>query len=352
MVLGGAGTIGRTVVRDLWMFDRRAEIRVADFNEEAAVRFARSLSGRRVRGVFADARNCREALAGADVVVNCTQHDFNLRVMAAALKAGVRYVDLGGLFTWTRRQLRWHRRFERAGLTAVLGMGCAPGITNVMSRHAVERLGGRAQTLKIRVGYRDLRAPPTAFYFPYSAQTIVEELTLPAYVWRNGRWLEVPAGRGWERVVFPPPVGPLWTLWTRHSELATLPTVLRLKNCDFKVSFDRAFVREVHRRLAAGWTVGDFAKLKPPPGPPRDAEVARVEVDGRLRVECRVRSSRRWEAGAGELDTACPAAAVAQWLARGELNRPGVWPPESVVPYERLRAELMRRGLRFVEVRL
>lgn len=344
--------MGRVVVRDLWETDRKAEIRIADYNEKAAVALARALGGRRVRGVFADARNCRVVLAGADVVINCTQHDFNLRVMAAALQAGVHYVDLGGLFTWTRRQLRWHRRFERAGLTAVLGMGCAPGITNVMGRHAVERRGGTVRTLKIRVGYRDLRTSADAFYFPYSAQTIVEELTLPAYIWRDGRLREVPAGRGWERVEFPAPVGTVWTLWTRHSELATMPQSLGLKNCDFKVSFDRAFVREVRRRLAAGWTVDDLAKLKPPPGPPRDAEVARVEVDGRWRVECRARSNRRWGAGAGEVDTACPASVVAQWLARGELSRPGVWPPESVVSFAPLRAALEQRGLRFAEVRL
>lgn len=352
VVLGGAGTMGRIVVRDLWTFDRLAEIRVADFDEAGACAVAKALGGRRVQGMFADARDCRQALAGADVVINCVQHDVNLRVMAAALAAGVHYVDLGGLFTWTRRQLRWHRRFVRAGLMAVLGMGCAPGITNVMSRHAVERLGGKARTVKIRVGYRDLRAKPGAFYFPYSAQTIVEELTLPAYIWRNGRWREVTAGRGWERVTFPRPVGPQWTLWTRHSELATVPVELGLRNCDFKVSFDRGFVREVQRRLAEGWTVRELAKLRPPPGAPRDAEVARVEADGRLRVECRARSHSAWGAGAGEVDTACPASVVAQMMARGELRRPGVWAPEAVVSFARLRDELERRGLRFAEVRL
>ena len=146
IVLGGCGAIGRVVVRDLFESHRHNRITVADFRPVQIIRSPR------VRTVFADAR--KPDLRGHTVVINCTQHDFNLHVMRAALRAGIHYVDLGGLFLWTRRQLKLHRKFERAGLTAILGMGCAPGITNVMTRAAVERLGG-AQSVKIRVGTRD-----------------------------------------------------------------------------------------------------------------------------------------------------------------------------------------------------
>src|SRR4029434_5719743 len=129
----------------------------------------------------ADARypsQLASALRDGSVVINCTRHQFNLNVMEAALRAGVHYLDLGGLFIWTRRQLRLHRPFEEAGLTAILGMGCAPGLTNVMAAAAASRLH-RVDSIRIRVGGIDFNARRNGkFEFPYSAQTIVEELTL------------------------------------------------------------------------------------------------------------------------------------------------------------------------------
>src|SRR5712671_3377711 len=205
VVLGGVGTIGRVVVRDLFESHRQNRILVADYNEKAARQYAQSFRSARVRSVFADAR--RLDVRGHSVVINCTQHDFNLHVMRAALRAGVHYLDLGGLFHWTRRQLKLNRQFERAGLTAILGMGCAPGITNVMTRAAVERLGV-AKSVKIRVGTKDFNPPAETFCFPYSAQTMVEEFTMTPWIVERGKFREVKPRLGWELVKFPKPVGP------------------------------------------------------------------------------------------------------------------------------------------------
>src|SRR5438093_9590549 len=244
VVLGGVGTIGRVVVRDLFESHAKNRILIAEFNEQDARAFAKSFRSRRVCAAFADARKPRQLaglLRGHAAVINCTQHDFNLLVMRAALRAGVHYLDLGGLFHWTRRQLKLDRQFKRAGLTAILGMGCAPGITNVMTRAAVERLGG-AKSVKIRVGSKDFNPSPG---FPYSAQTIFEELTLTPWIVEGGKFREVKPRTGWELVSFPRPVGPQWVVRTRHSEVATLPVTFKLRQCDFKVGFDRQFVRDV-----------------------------------------------------------------------------------------------------------
>ena len=184
VVLGGVGAIGRVVVRDLFESHPRNRILIADYNEAGARAYARSFRGRRVSAAFADAGRSKQLaklFRGHTVVINCTQHDFNLKVRRAALAAKVHYIDLGGLFHWTRRQLKLHRQFQRAGLTAILGMGCSPGITNVMTRAAVEKLG-EASSVKIRVGTKDFNPPAETFCFPYSAQTIVEEFTLTPWI--------------------------------------------------------------------------------------------------------------------------------------------------------------------------
>ncbi len=352
LVLGGCGAIGRVVVRDLFESNRRNRVLIADYNATAARAYAKSFRSRRVRAAFADAGRpamLAKLFRGHAVVINCTQHDFNLRVMRAALRARVHYVDLGGLFHWTRRQLRLHRQFQRAGLTAVLGMGCAPGITNVMARAAIERLGGRARSVKIRVASRDFNPVPG---FPYSAQTIIEELTLPPWIVSGGKFRQVRPRTGWELVEFPKPVGTQWVVRTRHSEVATLPVVFGLRECDFKVGFDRQFVRDV--------LAGRVPRQPADRGRPDDYEIARVIVTGRrgdaatttttITMDCHARAKPEWQASAGDVDTGCPPSIVAQMIASGRITRRGVLPPEVAVPVEPFFKELRKRGMR-IEVR-
>jgi lysine 6-dehydrogenase len=356
VVLGGVGAIGRVVVRDLFESHPRNHILIADYNEVGARAYARLFRGRRVSAAFADAGQPKQLVKlfrGHAVVINCTQHDFNLKVMRAALAARIHYVDLGGLFRWTRRQLKFNRQFKRVGLTAILGAGCSPGITNVMARAVADRFD-RFTSVWIRVGTRDLNARPADFFFPYSAQTIVEELTLKPWVFARGRFRQVKPRTGWERVDFSRPVGAQWVVLTRHSEIATIPLTFRtkgLRECDFKVGFDRKFVREVIRRLKAGWTVRDFAKLPSSRGKPNDYEVSRVIVHGdkkTVTIDCHARANRRWHASAGDVDTGCPPSIVAQMIATGLIVEHGVLPPEVAIPVEPFFQELRKRGMKII----
>ena len=356
MVLGGVGAIGRVVVHDLFESHPRNHILIADYNEVGARAYARSFRGRRVSATFVDAgqsKRLAKLFRDRAVVINCTQHDFNLKVMRAALAAKVHYVDLGGLFHWTRRQLKLNRQFKRAGLTAILGAGCAPGITNVLTLAAADRFE-RITSVRIRVGAKDLNAKSTDFSFPYSAQTIVEELTLKPWVFTRGKFREVKPRTGWEQVDFLRPVGARWVMLTRHSEIATIPLTFRtkgLRECDFKVGFDRKFVREVTRRLKAGWTVRDFAKLPSPRGKPNDYEVARVSVRGdkkTVTMDCHAKANRRWHASAGDIDTGCPPSIIAQMIATDSIAQRGVLPPEVAVPVELFFRELRKRGMKVV----
>jgi saccharopine dehydrogenase-like NADP-dependent oxidoreductase len=357
LVLGGCGAIGRVVVRDLFEFNPGARILVADYNEAAARACVTSFRSKRVTAAFADASK-PAALArlfrGWPIVVNCTQHIFNLHVMEACLRAKSHYLDLGGLFTWTRKQMRLDRRFRDAGLVAVLGAGCSPGITNVMAMHAASKVE-RVTSVRIRVGSRDFSPRSAGFVFPYSAQTIVEEMTLPPWVFEAGRFKAIKPRTRWERVPFPKPVGPAWTVCTRHSEIATLPYSLHekgIKRCDFKVSFDRAFVSELVRRMKAGWTVDDFRKLPAPRVEPDDVEVARVVVEGpgqTVTMDCTARPNRRWKASAGDIDTGCPPSIVARMMADGMIPAPGVWAPEQAIPARPFFAALRKRGMNITE---
>jgi saccharopine dehydrogenase-like NADP-dependent oxidoreductase len=231
-------------------------------------------------------------------------------------------------------------------------MGCAPGLTNVMVQKAAAQLD-RVDSFRIRVGGADFNSSNGGFAFPYSAQTIIEELTLPPWKWSRGRFVRIEPRSGWESVDFGPPVGRVWVVATRHSEIATLPLRLKkkgLRYADFKVGFDRAFVREIMKRLRAGWKIRDFEKLPALRSSPDDYEITRVIVRGGARtivMDCHANSRTEWRASAGDIDTACPASIVAQMVADGTIQGPGVWAPEDIVPADLLFRECEQRGMKF-----
>ena len=54
-------------------------------------------------------------------------------------------MDLGGLYHVTAEQLELSAEFEQRGLLALLGIGSAPGKTNLMAARAVRELAGEPE---------------------------------------------------------------------------------------------------------------------------------------------------------------------------------------------------------------
>ena len=144
--------------------------------------------------------------------------------MRGALAAGAHYVDLGGLFHVTQQQLELDDEFREAGLTAILGMGSAPGKTNLLAAS-----GGSAARAGSGVD-GDLGGDARSgrgghpFPAPYSVQTLRDELQMRPVVLRRRR-----AGRRSSRsparrsATSRSRSGARRGIYTLHSELATLP---------------------------------------------------------------------------------------------------------------------------------
>ena len=84
------------------------------------------------------------------------------------------------------------------------------------------------------------------------------------------------------------------------------------------------------KRMRAGWSVRDFEALPASRAAPDDYEITRVIVRGSnqtIILDCHARSKPEWHASAGDVDTAAPASIVAQMIAEGVIDKPGVWAP-------------------------
>src|SRR3954468_16219583 len=347
----GAGAMGASVARLLARHDD-VELRVVDADPGRAAAAAGSL-GRAAHAELPPEGLSPAALGDADAVAVCLPYRLNLDAMRAALGAGVPYVDLGGLFHMTRRQLELDAEFRAAGLPAVIGVGACPGLSNVLARHAAEALD-TVEAIDIVDGSVDPAS--TGFAVPYSAETILDELDLPAMVFEGGELREVPTGTGAIEYEFPEPVGRMEAVYTLHSEIATLPaSIPGVRDVRWRLALPPEVIGGFRLLIELGLASRDpvltsagpvpprdvltavLARLPQPDGPGRDVEfldvVTRGVRDGRpVRMLARARFDPQPEGiGGGAFGTAVPIAVAARWLASGGRIPPGVHAPENVL---------------------
>lgn len=151
VILGGAGEMGRVAVETAAGLGFVSEIVVADRNLEGAVAQAARFPGRAV-GVAVDLRD-RDSLMGAiakaDVVLNTAGPFFELGAptLEAAIEAGVHYLDICDDWEPTLEMLELSDRARAQGVTAIIGMGASPGITNLLAMKAARALDAADELL-------------------------------------------------------------------------------------------------------------------------------------------------------------------------------------------------------------
>lgn len=381
VVVGGAGLMGRIALRDLIEGPQVREVVIADVHAEQGYRLAETIGSPKLRVVAVDATDeaaLAAVLRDADACLNATVYYFNLPIMRACLAARTHYLDLGGLFHTTRRQLELSQAFREAGITAIIGMGSAPGVTNLQARIGCDRLE-TVESIRIYDGiYNPQISADDPLTWGYSIQTILDEVSQPPMVYRDGRWQEVPPLSELEHYPYREPLGYVANHHSLHSEVATLPLSFRdkgVREVFFKINFF-GYPEAMLRKLAFLCELG-FASTAPipmrggevaprdallavlaqrPPAPPKPAAGYKdmaVEVRGTrdgqpatVRVDVESWARPEWQVSGGNLVTGVAPSIVAQWLAGGVITERGVLPPEIGVPARRFFGELERRGIR------
>ncbi len=365
VVLGG-GLVGRVMALDL--------AREKDFQVTVGDRDERTLARLRAEGLgtipldLADDAAVRRAIADADVVVGSAPGHMGYRLLRLVIEAGKPYADIAFM---PEDFLELDALARERGVTAVVDCGVAPGLSNLLCGRA-EHLFDKAERMLILVGGLPRRRVwPYDYRIVFSAVDVIEEYTRPA------RWVE-------------------------HGELVTKAALTDIEPIDLPVvgtveAFNTDGLRSLAKTLHA-----PFMKEKTLRWPghvekmrmlretgffsqqPIDAGGVRVrpfDVTTKLlfdawklpegdldltvmRVECEgsaggVHKTYTWDLY-DEADpktgyhsmartTGFPCAIVARMLARRELARPGVQPPERLANddrfFERMMEELRARGV-------
>ena len=202
----GAGGVGSVAVHKMAKWpDMFSEITLASRRVAKCDAIATSVKSRTGVSIITtelDADNVEATTrliekTGASLVVNLALPYQDLNIMEACLAAGADYLDTANYEPLDEAKFEYHwqwayqERFEKAGLTALLGSGFDPGVTNVFTAYIAKHHIQNMQTLDIL----DCNSGDHGQHFAtnFNPEINIREVTAPARHWQDGAWVETPA---------------------------------------------------------------------------------------------------------------------------------------------------------------
>ena len=239
----GCGAQGSVIATHLAKSPHVNELRLADLSIRKAKSLVNRLQSDKVAVYKVNANNLKRLLKVAkkvDVVVNAASYSWSIieNTMEAALTSGAHYVDLAGI-----EQIKFNNKWEDAGLTAIIGMGEDPGITNLLAAKAADEMDA-VDEIRMRdwgsVNSKEMVSSwsPAAAWADFAEEPIIYD---------HGVFKRVPPFSGEEVYKFPPPIGPQTVTWHAHEEVVSLPLYIKgVKYVDFKLGIpDLTVVRYI-----------------------------------------------------------------------------------------------------------
>ncbi len=193
-----------------------------------------------------------------DIVINLALPYQDLHIMDACLAAGVDYVDTANYepedtakfeYKW---QWAYRERFEKAGLTALLGSGFDPGVTSVFSAYAQKHYFDEIHYIDIL----DCNAGDHGYPFAtnFNPEINIREVSAKGSYWENGKWVETEPMEI-KRVYDFPEIGPKDMYLLHHEELESLGLNIKgIKRIRFFMTFGESYLTHLRCLENVGMT--------------------------------------------------------------------------------------------------
>jgi saccharopine dehydrogenase (NAD+, L-lysine-forming) len=251
----GAGGVGRVVTHkcaqlpevfsDIWLASRTLS---------KCDQIAGEVGGNRVKTAQVDADNVPELVAlirriEPKMVINVALPYQDLSIMDACLETGIDYLDTANYeppeeakfeYKW---QWAYQDRFKAAGLTALLGSGFDPGVTNVFTAHALKHHFDRIDTVDIL----DCNAGDHGYAFAtnFNPEINIREVTANGRYWENGGWITTQPMEI-SRVFDFPEIGPRKMYLLYHEEMESLSKHMpEVKRWRFWMTFGDSYLKHL-----------------------------------------------------------------------------------------------------------
>lgn len=238
----GAGGVGTVVAHKMaGLPDVFSEITLASRTQSKCDAVAKAIGGNRIKTAQVDADNVQELVklietVKPDLVVNVALPYQDLPIMDACLATGVSYLDTANYepkdvakfeYSW---QWAYKEKFEKAGITAILGCGFDPGVTSVFTAYAAKHHFDEINYLDIV----DCNAGNhhKAFATNFNPEINIREITQKGRYYQDGKWVETGALEIHKGLNYPE-IGEKESYLMYHEELESLvknfPTIKRAR---------------------------------------------------------------------------------------------------------------------------
>ena len=310
------------------------------------------------------------------ILINVALPYQDLSLMDACLSAGVNYLDTANYeppeeakfeYKW---QWAYQDRFKDAGLTALLGSGFDPGVTNVFCAYAQKHLFDQIETIDIL----DANAGDHGHHFAtnFNPEINIREITAKGRYWEEGLWKEVEPMSVHQVYDFPV-VGKQDAYLLYHEEMESLcKNIPGLKRIQFWMTFSQKYLSHLKVLENVGMTSIDPINFKGQKIQPieflkavlPDPASLGPRTRGKTCIGCDITGTKSGEkkriliynscdhqecyqevsSQAISYTTGVPAMIGAQMILRGLWRNSGVWNMEQYDP-DPFMEELMKHGL-------
>jgi saccharopine dehydrogenase (NAD+, L-lysine-forming) len=184
-----------------------------------------------------------------DIVINVALPYQDLSIMEACLATGVHYLDTANYeppdtakfeYKW---QWEYREKFEKAGITALLGSGFDPGVTGVFCAYAQKHYFDEIHYIDIVDANAGDHGYPFATNF--NPEINIREVTANGRYYENGVWIETPP-LSVKKVYDFPEIGNKNIYLLYHEELESLAVNIKgLKRARFWMTFSDNYLNHL-----------------------------------------------------------------------------------------------------------
>ena len=181
-----------------------------------------------------------------DIVINVALPYQDLTIMDACLATKVHYLDTANYeppdtakfeYKW---QWAYKKKFEEAGITAILGSGFEPGVTGVFSAYAQKHYFDEIHTIDIVDANAGDHGYPFATNF--NPEINIREVTANGSYFENGKFIETEP-MSIKRVYDLPQIGPKDIYLLHHEEMESLALNIKgIKRIRFWMTFSQSYL--------------------------------------------------------------------------------------------------------------
>ena len=241
LIIGAGGVATVAAHKVAQNADVFTEIMIASRTKSKCDAIVEAIGNKAIKTAQVDADDVEQLVAlfesfRPDIVMNLALPYQDLTIMEACLRTGVNYLDTANYepkdeahfeYSW---QWAYKDRFEKAGLTAILGCGFDPGVTSVYTAYAAKHYFDEIHYLDIV----DCNAGDhhKAFATNFNPEINIREITQKGLYWEDGKWIETDPLEIHRPLTYPN-VGPRESYLLHHEELESLvknyPTIKRAR---------------------------------------------------------------------------------------------------------------------------